>query len=136
MARLLVRNDDAVVRPSGERRSSPGGKRCGRPSRTCAGRGETDWWHTSRGTAGHGRRRPERFCPGTWRHAGGTDFVAVHAPGPVAVVDLFPGRRFARPSVSAAAPERTGTVRAVRLAARRAREATGPSGGARRHEPS
>ncbi|MFF9850737.1 hypothetical protein [Streptomyces litmocidini] len=135
MARLLVRNDDVVVRLSWREALLARRKEIRMPLADVRGAEvETDWWRTLRGTAEHGRRRPGRFCLGTWRHAGGMDFVAVRAPGPVAVVDLFPGRRFARLSVSTADPE--GTVRAVRLAARRAREGAGPSGGARRHEPS
>ncbi|WP_225804508.1 hypothetical protein [Streptomyces sp. NK15101] len=135
MARLLVRNDDVVVRLSWREALLARRKDVRVPLADVRGAMvEADWWRTLRGTAQHGRWRPERFCLGTWRHAGGIDFVAVRAPGPVAVVDLFPGRRFARLSVSTADPE--GTVRAVRLAARWAREGADPPRGGRRHEPS
>ncbi|GAA3387336.1 hypothetical protein [Streptomyces roseoviridis] len=121
MARLLVQNDDVVVRLSW--REALLARRKGiRVPLTDVREAwvEPDWWRAMRGTGERGKWRPERFCTGTWRHAGGMDVVAVRGPGPVAVVDLFPGRRFARLSVSTADPE--GAVQAVRLAAQRARE--------------
>lgn len=124
MARLLVENRDVVVRLSWREALLARRKQVRVPLVAVqAAKIEYDWWRSLRGAAERGKWRPERFCVGTWRHPGGLDFVAVHAPGPVAVVDLFPGHRFARLSVSAAAPE--GTVQAVRLAARSARAGTG-----------
>ncbi|MFF8605690.1 hypothetical protein ACF06X_07100 [Streptomyces sp. NPDC015346] len=134
MARLLVQNKDVVVRLSWREALLARRKEVRVPlADVREARVETDWWRTLRGVSERGRWRPGRFCMGTWRHAGGVDFVAVGAPGPVAVVDLFPGRRFARLSVSTVDPE--GAVLAVRLAARWAREGTGPLGGGQRHEP-
>ncbi|GGT72178.1 MULTISPECIES: hypothetical protein [Streptomyces] len=116
MARLLVHNKDVVVRLSWREALVARRKEVRVPLADVQGaRVEADWWRTLRGTTARGRWRPGRFCLGTWRHAGGVDFVAVRTPGPVAVVDLLPGRRFARLSVSTADPE--GAVQAVRLAA-------------------
>ncbi|MER7519256.1 hypothetical protein [Streptomyces sp. NPDC126499] len=139
MARLLVQNDDVVVRLSWREALLARRKGVRVPlAEVQEARVESDWWRAMRGAAERGKWRAERFCMGTWRHAGGVDFVAVRAPGPVAVVDLFPGGRFARLSVSTPDPE--GAVQAVRLAAQRAREegrpaareVTGPSRSARR----
>ncbi|MGW6395081.1 hypothetical protein ACWFR1_32295 [Streptomyces sp. NPDC055103] len=123
MAGLLVQNDAVVVRLSWREALLARRKGVRVPLVDVQGaRVEPDWWRGLRGTPERGTWRPGRFCMGIWRHAGGVDFAAVRAPGPVAFVDLFPGRRFARLSVSTADPE--GAARAVRLAARRARETT------------
>ncbi|MFE9442141.1 hypothetical protein ACFYO2_24770 [Streptomyces sp. NPDC006602] len=119
MARLLVENKDVVVRLSWREALLAKRKAIRVPLTAVQGaRVEQDWWRSLRGTTERGRWRSGRFCMGTWRHARGIDFAAVRAAGPVAVVDLLPGREFARLSVSTADPE--GAVQAVRLAARRA----------------
>ncbi|MFD7978269.1 hypothetical protein [Streptomyces sp. NPDC059071] len=121
MARLLVQNDDVVVRLPWREALLARRKGVRVPlADVQAAWVEPDGWRAMRGTTERGNRRPERFCMGTRRHADGVDFVAFRAPGPVAVVDLFPGRRFARLSVSTVDPE--GAVQAVQVAAQRARE--------------
>ncbi|MFJ8668905.1 hypothetical protein [Streptomyces sp. NPDC093600] len=126
MARLVVENKDVVARLSWREALVARRKEVRVPlTAVKAARVEPDWWRALRGAAERGRWSPGRFGLGTWRHADGVDFVAVHAGGPVAVVDLFPGRAFARLSVSSADPE--GAVHAVRLAAERARAVNGPA---------
>lgn len=124
MARLEVRDHELVVRLSWWEAAAARRRAVRVPLAAVRdARVEPDWWRSLRGTAERGLRRPGRFCVGTWRHGDGLDFMAVRAGGPVAVVDLFPGRTFARLSVSTADAQET--VRAVRLAARRAHGAPG-----------
>lgn len=121
VAHLLVQNDDVVVRLSWREALLARRKGVRVPLGDVREAWvEPDGGRALRGTVERGRRSPGRFCTGTWRHADGVDFVAVRAPGPVAVVDLFPGRRFARLVVSTVDSE--GAVQAVRLAARRYRD--------------
>ncbi|MFC8981113.1 hypothetical protein ACFU3J_07590 [Streptomyces sp. NPDC057411] len=118
MAHLLVQNDDVVVRLSWREALAARRKGVRVPlGDVREARVEPDWWRALRGSVERGRWRPGRFCTGTRRHATGVDFVAVRAPGPVAVVELFPGRGLARLAVSSVDPD--GAVKAVRLAARR-----------------
>ncbi|MGW0469524.1 hypothetical protein ACWDX6_30395 [Streptomyces sp. NPDC003027] len=126
MARLVVENKDVVARLSWREALVARRKEVRVPlTAVKAARVEPDWWRALRGVTERGRWSPGRFGLGTWRHGDGVDFVAVHAGGPVAVVDLFPGREFARLSVSTADPE--GAVHAVRLASQRARAVNGPA---------
>lgn len=124
MARLVVENDDVVVRLSWREALLARRRKVRAPLAAVRGAtAEYDWWRSLRGATERGTSRPGHLCMGTWRHPNGLDFVAVHEGGPVAVIDLAPGHRFARLSVSATDPE--GTVQAVRLAARRTEGATG-----------
>ncbi|WP_063782297.1 hypothetical protein [Streptomyces vietnamensis] len=127
VAHLLVQNDDVVVRLSWREALLVRRKGVRVPLGDVREAWvEPDWWRALRGTVARGRWRPGRFCTGTRRHADGVDFVAVRAPGPVAVVELFPGRRFARLAVSTV--DSDGAVQAVRLAARRHRGDRRPGG--------
>lgn len=116
MARLTVDGDEVVVRLSGRERLFAHRRRVRVPlAQVRAASVEPDWWRVLRGEPHPGRFLPDRLCVGAWEHPGGRDFVAVHAHGPVVLVDLEPSAPFARLAVSADdAVEAEATVAAIR----------------------
>jgi hypothetical protein len=115
MARLTVDGDEVVVRLSGRERLLAHRGRVRVPlAQVRAASVEPDWWRVLRGEPHPGHFLPDRFCVGAWEHPGGRDFVAVHAHGPVVLVELEPPAPFARLAVSADDAE--ATVASIRRA--------------------
>ncbi|MGW0827868.1 hypothetical protein [Streptomyces sp. NPDC002845] len=121
MARLVVEEDDVVVRLSWREKGMTGCRNVRVPLTAVKdAKVEPDWWRAVRGERRRGRRSPGRFCLGEWRHRDGLDFVAVHVNTPVVCVDLWRSAPFARLSVSATdAEEAARSVQELRAALRR-----------------
>ncbi|MGC9538558.1 hypothetical protein [Streptomyces sp. UG1] len=102
MARILVRDDDLVVRLSWRERAA--GRHRGRVrvplSAVCRVTVEPAWWRALRGEPSHGVWTPDVLCVGTRSHPGGQDFVAIHPGRPVVCVELRPTAPFRLLAVS------------------------------------
>ncbi|WP_228044584.1 hypothetical protein [Streptomyces ferrugineus] len=102
MARILVRDDDLVVRLSWREKAA--GHHRGNVrvplSDVCRVTVEPDWWRALRGAPLHGVWIPGALCVGTRSHPGGQDFVAIHPGRPVVCVELRPTAPFRLLAVS------------------------------------
>ncbi|MFE1584100.1 hypothetical protein ACFW6Q_00180 [Streptomyces sp. NPDC058737] len=89
MARILVGDDDLVVRLSWRERAAAH-RGTVRVPLTAVRRVtvEPDWWRALRGVALRGVWIPGVLSAGTRGHAGGQDFVALRPAGPVVCVEL------------------------------------------------
>jgi hypothetical protein len=101
MARLLIKGDDLVVRPSWWQAIATGHRRIRVPlsavSRVC---GEPSWWRPLRGEPKRAGYIPGMAHLGVWRHEEGQDFIAVRPWKPVVIVETHGRAPFARIAVS------------------------------------
>ncbi|MBC2907040.1 hypothetical protein [Streptomyces cupreus] len=101
MARILVKDDDLVVRLSWREKAAVhrGSVRVPLAAvrRVTV---EPDWWRALRGVALHGVWIPGVLCVGIRGNPGGQDFVAVRPGSPVVCVELRPTAPFSFLAVS------------------------------------
>ncbi|PAZ17350.1 hypothetical protein CLM62_02940 [Streptomyces sp. SA15] len=102
MARMLVKDDDLVVRLAWWEKAAVrhGDVRVPLAAvrRVIV---EPDWWRALRGIQERGVCIPGRVCLGTRGHQAGKDFVAVRPGRPVVCVELWPSAPFRLLAVSA-----------------------------------
>lgn len=106
MARLLVKDDDLVVRLSWWEKAAARHADVHVPlAATRRVRVERDWWRALRGVERRGVSIPGALYAGTRRHRRETDFVAFRPGAPVVCIDMGPDSPFKLLSVSVTAPE-------------------------------
>ncbi|WP_328561846.1 hypothetical protein [Streptomyces coelicoflavus] len=101
MARVLVKDDDLVVRLSW-RETAAAHRGSVRVPLAAVRRVtvESEWWRALRGAALHGVWIPDVLSVGTRGHVGGQDFVALRPGRPVMCVELRPPAPFGLLAVS------------------------------------
>ncbi|MEV6118304.1 hypothetical protein AB0L59_39010 [Streptomyces sp. NPDC052109] len=115
MARMLVRDDDLVVRLAWWEQAAVRHGDVRVPlAAVCRVTVEPDWWRALRGVHRHGIQIPGTLCLGTRAHQGGEDFVAVRPGRPVVCVELWPSAPYRLLAV-AAVSEPTADAMARRL---------------------